>query len=260
MKSRSILVALAVLALLAGAALAQDPLVVKMPGSDRVNVVTPRTMAVVTGIEINQTYPGPLTGERSLGGFTINLDSKPCLLTSVSPEGIVFLVPDNVRPSGVIFDRRRTVVVQGPLLLRFGEVIVERFSPILEKQGEYAIAAAGIFPQLYIGEAIPVGPTRFNYISLIARGIVTGQFPDPQLALTVILERDGWRHELPAEAFDVPGLPGTERVTLWAPDSLNGEYQVRVTLDGKTSNTAIIRFASDREAVVVSRPIGLKRR
>jgi hypothetical protein len=257
---RATIFALALLALLIGTAIAQDPLVVKMPGSDRENVVVPRTIAFVTGLDITETIVGPLTGERTLGGYTINLDSKPCLLTQVSPAGIVFLVPANVRPSGVLFDRERVLHLQGPSTLRFVEVIVERFAPILQKQGDYAIAAAGIFPQLYIGEPIPVGPARFNYVSLIARGIVTGlHLLEPQLQLTVILERSGERHELLAEAFDFPGFPGTERVTFWAPICVTGDYLASVTIDGHTSNSAMVRFSSDCPARV-ARPKELGRR
>lgn len=243
MKPRPIFVALALLALLTGAAIAQQPLSVQMPHSDRVNLVTPRAVAALTGVEGIETRAIALpAGELVLAGYSIEIDSQPCRVTQVTPEMITFVVSEAVRPGA------RVLYIQGPLLSRFLDVQVERFWPVLwQQEGEVvAESLARLFPEVYLGTPIPVSPTSYNFISLRASGFVTGWAPTQwPFAPVVVLERDQERYEIAAEVYEVPGFPGSERVTFWAPPCANGAYHVSVVYAGYVTYPGVIRFVSD---------------
>ncbi len=236
---RSIIFALLVV-VLTSIALAQNPLVVKMPGSEA-GIVTPRALAVVTGLEISDYTIGLITGELTLAGYFVDLDGHRCLVTQVTPVGIVFLVPEAV-PLG-----RRGLYIQGPSTSRFVDVWVERFWPVIDQQNGFAVAAAGLVPTFYLGgEPIPVGPGRFNYVTLLARGFVTGRNAlQAPFSPVVVLERAGERYEIAGEVYELPGFPGTERVTFFAPPCARGLYAAHVVYAGHETQPVAIQFTSD---------------
>jgi hypothetical protein len=250
---RRFLVALFSLIVLASFASAQDRITVQMPGEARENLVTPRAVAAIRGHHWIDDPLISILGEPTLGGYIVELDSRRCLITQVNPEAIVFIVPEEVRPTefGV---PSRALLVQGPQFVRIIDVRVERFWPRLNVQDGFAVAFAGLIPTTYIGEPIPVSPTGFNYISILASGFLTGRLPlELPFAPVLSLSRPGERYELPATAFDVAGLPGSQILTFWAPPCAHGEYVLHVAYAGYMTNPARIRFASNCAPVQIER-------
>lgn len=49
--------------------------------------------------------PDPFNLPTTLGGVSVSIDGLPCLIRSISPTRIVFIVPDNVPPSRYILTR-----------------------------------------------------------------------------------------------------------------------------------------------------------
>lgn len=225
---------------------AQNPVTVRMPGADRAGIVAPKSLAVIEGIPIETFAASPVEGELELDGFRVQLDSQDCRITHVGPEGIVFIVAESVQPS---FAGRlpRTLLVQGPTVVRFIDVLVVPFLPILVSQGGFAVATAALMtPVLYVGEPIPLSITGSNYITLRTAGILTGRNPtEPPFEPAVVLEREGEHYQLPGHVYPLAGWPTGEIVAFFAPACLSGEYQAAIAFGGSVSNRARIQFSSD---------------
>lgn len=197
-------------------------------------------LGVITGVEWIASNDGmafALEGSATLGGYAIRLGGSTCLVRSVTTKHITFIVTDAVTPGTQVLE------VAGPAGAFSVNVPVASVNPILLEQGGFVVAtiATAFYPRLYLnGEAIPIGATTYNFLSVQLMGVpVAGD-------ATVIL--DGARH------YEVAGrtsgnLPtpmvGLSTVTWFAPTCIDGEYEVRVRVGGVTSPAGRIRFAAD---------------
>lgn len=201
-------------------------------------IIVPGSVATITGQEWATTSTfGGIEGSDALAGYTVRIGLMPCKVRFVSPSGVTFIVPDNIEPG------MRVLEVSGPAGAFSTNVEVKQYHPILVEQGGYVIAtsAARMYPTSYNeGQAIPVSPMTFNYVSFQMAGMPTSEMTP----VTVIL--DGPHHyEIPGQVWAFIGFPGITNVMFFAPSCANGEYLAKVIVVGQESLGVPVRFVSD---------------
>lgn len=210
------------------AARSQGTLQAQMPEGTEPNVVTPRALVALTG-----------GGEawNPDGEYRIEIDSQVCSVVLITQEAIFFVVAESVRPS-IAGTYPRSLLVQGPQISRFLDVIVKPYLPLLRVQGGFAVAVAGFAPPAFYTEGAPV-PAGVD-MSVIVSGMfaVIGQWP-----LGVILEREGERRDILGIVENCLLVFPCERVRFFAPVDLVGEYSIRIYYFDSISNQTQIVFA-----------------
>lgn len=236
---------------------------VRIVGDSERGIVTPGALAIATGRSwADSTESAPLEGQLELGGYRVLVDGQPARLTHVSSEGLVFLVPREVRV-GV----NRSVEIHRSESTTFVGVEIVPFRPVVGTQViadvEYvtAFSLRTFFPQLFVGEPILVGMNEYNQVSIVAKGFLTGQLPQsaPYVPITRLQGVfDSWA--IPSTVSEFPGFPGAERVNFFAPPGLKGAYRLTVQYAGLTSNEGIILFKSDYpSSISIERERGRRR-
>lgn len=99
-----------------------------------------------------------------------------------------------------------------------------------------AVAVAGFVPLTYVGVAIPIVMGGGNYI-----GVNASQVPDFEV-VRIKLSGPNYR-EVYGTAYPMPGWPGRVWILFFAPDDVDGEYQIRIRYAGHDSAPVLIRFA-----------------
>lgn len=236
---------------------------IRMVGDPQGGIVTPGALAIATGRSwLDSVESAPLEGQLELGGYHVVIDGRPALLTHVSSEGLVFLVPREVTVG-----TNRTVAIHRSESTSFVSIEIAPFRPTIGTQViadvEYvtAFSLRTFFPQLFVGEPIFVGMNEYNQVSIVTKGFLTGQVPQnaPYVPVTRLQGAfDSWA--IPSTVSEFPGFPGAERLSFFAPPALKGAYRLTVQYAGLTSNEGIILFKSDGpSSVSIERERGRRR-
>lgn len=130
------------------------------------------------------TASNPFTLPTTLGGVSVSIDGLPCLLRSVSPTRIEFIVPDDVPPSRHV-------------LTRFGWWIspqVLRVTGVMSYEYKFHLTDSAPWWELWNGSPIGAVMSYTGPVDTVGNGIIP-YYPNT----TVQLRASGCRSSYPAE-------------------------------------------------------------
>jgi hypothetical protein len=224
-------------------------------------LLVPGAIAVIRGIDwvtADGAASGSFGDDEELAGYSVRIGGRVCRLNYVSSDVLAFIVANDVEAG------TRTLQVAGPAGGYSINVDVVQYRPRLVQQlvtGDpnsdccvVATSSRYLYPELFLGQPIPVSPLTFNYISVHAVGLPT----DRSTSLTVVLEGCE-RHELSATAHPFVGLNGVASVFFFAPSCADGDYRAGLCLEGQCSPPVLIRFVSSCAPITIEQPVRIAR-